>query len=734
MNIKPVGSLSTLVLALTCWTTSTCIPVRAADAAAATSGSATSSETSDSLQEIVVTAERHREDLQKTALSISVVTGEQLASTGITSYADAIQNVPAVQFEVASLNVTPGAPTFAIRGLGTDATQSQPSVTTFLDGVIQGGEGANFYDIDRIEVMRGPQGTLYGGNAPAGNVNIISNSPSFNGFSGSALIDVGNYGAVHTTGVANIPLTDALAVRVAANEVDRDNYASSSAPGSKETSERAKILYQLNADLSILVGTEQYQYSGLAVDGYQAMDLSGNLIGPYTPNVGWGSLDTQKYYSTITWNLGIGTLTYIPAYQYLTQQFEQATTLPENGINYIREVPTQETRTQDLRMTSNPGSEVTWVVGLYYDSFFNDSTLYVGKPSATAALPPVTSTIVAKPSTGDDQRSTAGYGQITVPIVSGLRVTGGLRYSSTDVYCPDCYVYIVGPHKTIPSDFNQTFDNVSYLGRVEADVAAKSMVYASVGTGFRPGGAGAQGQNFAAETATNYEIGSKNRFLDDRLQLNADVYYTNYPEYQNESDSQLTNGTVLASIVSIPARFEGIELESAAQLTHSDKLTLSAAYEHARYTGDSTIGPANPLYGTLAAAGVTLPTDGQALPHAPDWNVSAAYEHTWLLANDGYLLGNLNGRYLSSQSVYFGSCLYDPTLCTAGNSPAQFIQHPYTLADVAFGYHSPGDKYTFTAYCRNLTDEQYKTGILDAPDVAVLGAPRTYGFIVAAKW
>src|SRR6202046_3211750 len=204
------------------------------------------------LTEIVVTAQRRTEDLQKTPLAITAVSAAALDAQGIV-------NPVGLQDLVPSLNIVERGGTgtnSAIRGLVTDTTAPQggPSVAVNVDDIFVArtqATNANFYDINRIEVLRGPQGTLYGKNSTAGAVNIITNNPG-DTFAANAAVETGNYGTINTSEMVNLPITDTLAVRGAFQTVKHDGYIGQ-LDDADSYAARVKVLYTPIDNLSFLV-------------------------------------------------------------------------------------------------------------------------------------------------------------------------------------------------------------------------------------------------------------------------------------------------------------------------------------------------------------------------------------------------------------------------------------------------------------------------------------------------
>lgn len=672
------------------------------------------------LEEIVVTAERRSLGLQKTAVAVTALEGARLEATGQTSFNDVLQNAPSVQMQQAE---NPGSPTplIAIRGLGTDGSNKPPAVAVYVDGIVISWQNAQFYDLQRVEVLRGPQVTLYGGNNTAGAVNIITNNPSLDGFEASASLDAGNYGLFHTTAMANVPLSKDTGLRIAFNTVNRNNYGGLDGGSHDEVNARMKFLYSPGEALSLLVGGEFYRFSGVPYDDEQLQDSAGHLIGAKSPVMGYGSTLAQKYYVNLNWDLGVGVLTYIPAFQHMTSNLQSEDALVGSAdVNF----PKSDVVTQELRFASEPQSRLIWVSGVYYKHTDEKEITGIG---FAPTLP--TSPIIVVP----ESRifgSLGLFGQATLPITSTLRLTGGLRYSTDWVDHPQSLDFEPNPFGIPASQtyvpFNRTYHNWDYLARLEADVTATSLAYVSVSTGYRPGGPAVNGAAYAVERVHAFEIGSKNRLFDDKVQINVSAYYNNYPNFQNDDILYYPGNVQISTVVSVPAKFYGLELETIARLTRDDEIRISPAWEKATYVGNGTAVD-------LSGASSVLPTDGKDVPHAPRWNIFAAYDHTFELSNGARLVVSADAHYETKQAISFDSCVYLESTCAAEpTTPGKYIQPGYTLVDASLGFRSQSDKYSVTVYGRNIANVDYKTGY-DA-GVGILGAPRTFGVIVGTKW
>ncbi|WP_271146095.1 TonB-dependent receptor plug domain-containing protein [Brevundimonas sp. NIBR10] len=336
------------------------------------------------LGEVVVTAQRRSENLQRAAASVSVRTGQELEAEGKYTLSAILEDIP---------GVTGGAATFAASspgssagtdspaaglnfrgipsntGIGGSSTAVATSAAIYVDGVYSGVGGS--YDINRVEVLRGPQGTLYGRSATTGVVTVRTNDPGLSEFGFNATAEAGNHDLRHVTGAVNVPIIDGkLGLRLAGNYFDRDGYFSA---GDAITNKdlRAKLLYQPTEDLSVLLGYAQQdntQHSGGVTFNVSATDPESYIANPNP--IGDGENAFKQYWAEFNWSLGDMTLTYIPAFRTWESVARNiaiiappAGPFPGLGADQIITTPTDEFITHELRLASGTGSRLTWQAG-----------------------------------------------------------------------------------------------------------------------------------------------------------------------------------------------------------------------------------------------------------------------------------------------------------------------------------------------------------------------------------
>src|SRR5579863_7213757 len=285
---------------------------RSAQAAADTNDS--ESKRADTLEEIIITAQKRSENLQKSAVAVTAISGNTLSETGTVDAQGLTDLVPGVEVAQNNANTI-----FAIRGISstTDATLGDAAVAFHLDGVFEGRPAAAsglFYDIARVEVLRGPQGTLYGRNATAGTVNVITNAPDLSGYQGDVVVETGNYAELRTEAMLNAPLTDTFALRIAAQTLRHNGYLNSGYDDADDHAARLQALWKPNEAFSVLLFGDFFHQGGVGA-GYTQLPVGSDpwhtplpLItfsgGGYPSPPGTTDDLSWSVHAELTWDLG----------------------------------------------------------------------------------------------------------------------------------------------------------------------------------------------------------------------------------------------------------------------------------------------------------------------------------------------------------------------------------------------------------------------------------------------
>lgn len=694
----------------------------------------------EGLTEVIVTASRYAQDVQKESRPMDVLTGQQLASENVTGL-EALNNlVPGV-----SVGVSADQLQVYIRGVGdrTVTAQTDPGVAINYDGVyLPRAWEANliFFDDDRVEILKGPQGTLYGRNASAGAMNVDPALPTTQ-FSGDAEAEVGNYAAHMFTGDLNVPLNNVLAVRGSFQTNNHDGYLSDGSDDADSQAGRVQLLLKPSDEFSIRFdGT--YLHNGGNGNEFVARPLynpsnpwiaeandppfqalisspppTGFLLYPYTTH-GYQNISTAIALLDLEWKLFPGaTLTVIPAFV----DGDESVLVYPVITNLEHTLSKQDSI--EARLASDPAAPLVpglqWVVGAYasHEQLSEDVVAEEGA---------ILGTLTTEFNKLNDT-TWAVFGEGKYSILPALRVIAGVRYTSEQKLADGASIQ----SGAAPSPFTGTanFSKTTYRTGLEYDVAPQSMAYATVSTGFKAGGffAAPPPNTYQPENLTAYELGIKNRFLDNRLQLNVELFDWDYRNLQEQFISVLSNGGVgLVTRNAAQSTLRGVDLQLTALLTKEDVFSAETEYNHAVYNNyqyDTLfLGPPSPISTGCIAS--TVPTDslncsGYQLVKAPLWSGSVSYEHTLPLVNGDSLAFRAEEHF---SSAYW---LADDFIASE-RAPA------WAITDLFLTYTMSRIALRASLYVQNLENKAIYTYGVESPATpgitgADIGAPRTYG-------
>jgi len=658
--------------------------------AAAQTTQVTGAAKGNALEEVVVTAERRSTNVQKTPISITTIAGASIQAKAQTNVADVLQGVPALVVQASANGFA-----VAIRGVGFDISNNigSPSVALNYDGVFSDaldGSLIGFYDINRVEVLRGPQGTLYGRNAEAGVINIITNDPVLGKNGGSFGIGIGNYGLLSGTGAANVALGSNVAARFAFNYSNHSGYLSNGQDDDDEKSVRAKLLYQYSENTKFLI-TGEYDRDGGKGSGTVPGFTSKQPSSPWTTNSAPDDVynfDQWKLFGRADVDFGYGIATVIPSTQTLRDY-----NFTNLGFFLIQYGSRERQDSVEARVANEPDSPFKWTAGLYYfDKNDPDTTVL---PSLQYNL--------------SQANSKAVFGEVTIPLQSWLRATAGVR-ETRDVILTSLDQE-VGPGVFSKASLSDTFNDFDSKLELEADVAPQSLVYAERATGYRPGGlyALAPGDVFGAEHVDSYEVGSKNRFLDNRLQVDGDVYYFDYHNYQ--AGAVIFIGVIPTdTVTNAPgATAYGVETDTTYRVTPDDLVKLDLTYMHGTFEHGFVVGGTN--------------YSGEVLPHTPKFMVGLDLQHTVELGDYGDLTGEFNLSYQTSNYLTYQQDAYSR-------------QSAYALENASLLYQFPSGNSSLSLWSKNLSNQAIKTQLITAgPTTNInVNAPRTFGATYLMKF
>jgi iron complex outermembrane receptor protein len=716
------------------------------------------------LEEVMVTAQRRAEDLQEASIAVTAISGEAMLALGVTSAMDLTQVVPNL-----TVSQYGNGANVAIRGV-VSLNQSEvgnPAVAYNLDGVYLARQRAalsGIYDLDRVEVLRGPQGTLYGRNATAGSINVITTKPDLAEASASGSIGFGNYNAFQATGAFNMPLSDTVGFRGAFN-VDRHDGYVDNFPNNRKFDDmdlqagRVHLLWKPSDDFSALFTIDVAEYGGAGRGGNSTgapLGLYATSVGAtpyrYAAMIGPTSFDQSVESETLTlnWSLPLVDVTYVGNHRtddYLAK-VSQAIYGPlssycrdQNSLNCFHPLTNSSQDTQishELRF-SQETDRLKWVLGLYYFDESNDfDQTYEPDTVGNGTL----GRWVHRPNVFEG--SHAAFSQATWSLTDRLRLTGGVRYTEDrkkrdgftergpvgSIIGLDCVVGCV----VIATDHaDVTWTKTTWRAGVDFDLSPDSLLFAAVATGYKAGGfgSGEAPNNFpyGPENLTNYELGWKNQFLDRTLQLNVDAFFTKYEDYQATAGTVTATGTnVLFTVNAGTAEIKGVELESIYLLTPHDRLTFNATYLDAKFTSFFL-----PKGDGFSPGASFQPYDltGKDLPYAPHATARLGYQHTFDLPAGGALIAQVDSGYTAHQYMDY-------------HNFAVIAQDAYTRTSVSLTWER-SEMFSAQLYARNLENKAILAGAqadtlapgrnFDAfGKEAYYMPPRTYGIRLSAKF
>lgn len=759
--------------------TATAATAAAAQAAANAPAGADASQ----VTEVIVTATKRSTKLEKTPIAITAFSQQQLDRQGVKDVTDLARFVPSLEF---SEHADQGSINLTLRGIGNDAAFTEladPEVALYVDGIYSPraqGASVMMYDMQSVEVDRGPQGTLFGRNATAGAVNLITQRPNFDSTNGYVEVAGGSYNLLQTRGAINLPVSDTFAMRLAFITSEHDGYVNYQQPpqiqginssafvtqGMKYYAEdkksvRLSTLWKPNDKFEWNLNLEGYQDTGAPVlalmqDPRPGQSVWSALIdtAPQTDRFQYGIRSEMNYHLTpgidVSYIAGGG------------QTGGSANNDSDEGALPVTSTQAgfQEDHTvwshywsysHELQVKSVGNQTVDWILGGYYSHEDNSIRFdidqrdgYRDGPFSWAGTFIQAKRLI---------QSEAAFGQAVWHVNDRIRLTGGLRYTEdtkqdiggrniTYSGCPtgdstaQCdalasegmigpntpgifgvdpsgnanqVLAALGPGYSISNnDVKASWDKLTWLVRADMDITDKILGYASVGTGFKSGNIEDGGKTAGPETLTNYEVGGKFRFWDNRATLNLAAYYEDFVGYQvNQAVTvrDAAGNVVSSSLVTQNAKgaqVYGFEAEFNAQLTHADHVQMSFTAMH------SALDELMSFDARLYSGGVGTPLvelKGNSLPHVPDASGTFMYEHTFDLGGLGELTPRVTTHFeTSSWLSYF-------------EQGAPDRQSAYTRTDLLLHYQPLNSPWSAEAYVLNVENALVKA------DAEVAGPP-----------
>lgn len=723
------------------------------------SGKATEEHSSsDVFEEIIVTARRREERLQDVPMSSTVFTEQRLRELSVQDLFD-------IQFQAPNLQIAP------FPAVGADASismrgQSQfepvitldPAVGIYLDGVYFGratGALLNLVDLERVEVLMGPQGTLFGRNTTGGVISLISRKNTEGTFGGVVEATGGDFGSRHYSAAVSLPIVeDRLAARLTFDSARRDGFGRNTLLGEDLDDEDAQS-WRLNVNwspsdvLDVLFSvdsTRQREHSSLfRVNSIDPQVLDPACLGQTPPLFGcfvnflitgdnWSTalegderdirsdvssrhdLDVSGASATVTAQFERFGLRSITAYRELDRRNINDIDGTEWPILHPDADAGQHQFSQEFQVSGESGNtDAEWLAGLFYfDESGNDDTTVVSVPALNPFSP---STILPK----GKNRSLAVFGHLTYPIGHRTTLSAGARYtqerrelSEQQFNAAGCTLEFVNqpPCRT---EVSKRFDDWSYTFSLDRRLSEATLIYASTSRGFKSGGFNARAtkeiefQPFDPEILSNIELGMKTTYFDSRVQANLAFFYDDYQDIQRARLVALSQ-TEIASTVSNAARayVTGGELRISAkpvpELVWDASVGLTIA-EYREFDDTDTMGN-------------TVDKSGLEFPKTPRWNFSTRMNY------------ELPIRFRGATTLQAAYAWRDKSYSDVDNSSA-IAQGAFGLLDLRLSTYWVDWNLEFSLVAKNVTDEVYVTDGLDFSSQfgytgVFLGPPRTY--------
>jgi iron complex outermembrane receptor protein len=726
------------------------------------------SEDLGAIEEIVITTQKRAQNLQDVPISVTAITGEDLAALGIGESVDIAAQTPGLKIGFPSGETN--TPAIFLRGVGLNDynANSNGSVGWYMDEVyISQVTAQNFqlFDLERVEVARGPQGTLYGRNTTGGLVSFISRKPSHEVREGYLTASYGKWDTVRIEGAFGTPIGETIAARVSLAYNRADGYIDNEFPGGRDNNDannwagRFALSWQPSDSLDVLFNlhgaqnrslSAQYEHQGtndpitsapctvsqirsdVCVDAYGYRDAKNNERGEYNFE---GDLDIDTFGTFLRVELGLGemTLTSLSAYEWVDKLFEEDTDASPNQLIEIAYLNDGWEFTQELRLASD-GEGYHWQVGLYYlrervrvDNYLDlfrdlrplaeaiDPIAYPGgfDPGATALGAPIFS---SKTHYRQEVESAAAFGQLDWDFTEKLRGTIGGRFTwEQRDFVED--VEFQEPSFTVPVfTLRDSVDFKEWSAKLGLDYKPVEdlLLFASVSRGFKSGGFSgafafdpAELPPFDPETVWAYEIGAKWDLFDRRVRLNAGFFWYDYEDLQVFTTVNIAPAVIITILDNAgTAKIYGSEIELELAPLDGLYVKLGAEFLHTELVEFESFDPA-----------ISRAYEGNELVFAPGASLNGLIRYEISVAS-GTL--SLQTDFNYQDTVYFET----------GNDPI-LSQAPYAVWNARVGYAFEEGRYEVAAFARNLLDRNYLASAFKLSGLGfneqMWGHPRTYG-------
>jgi len=690
------------------------------------------------LEAVTVTAQRRDENSQKVPISVNTLTAKSIENSGLTNFTDLQYLVPGLQYDP-----TQGS-AFQIRGVGSTSFDfsNAKSVNVVVDDVVMDGQRINgltgLYDLNQVDVLMGPQGTLFGKNSTSGVINVTTNKPVLNDKQFTLGAKYGERTDFVTNAIANIPMGESSAIRFSAFANGQDGYGRYTTLNQRlgtsiERGARIKFLTEPGKDLSILLSAD-YAYhwdtsirtsvSGAPAIANAAQIALGVTPGPQNPDSAdssRGMIETKESGTSVKVNYKIGanTLTSITAVRTTNYNNDTpADLVPGNIYAYIPynmgRLSTDKV-SQEFRIASPTGQFAEYVGGLFYNRLSAQQTQVqwatLGAPTINAdgsratTFYALTGAIGAPGNTAlfdAKDETSALFGQVKLNFSDAFSLNIGGRYTwdtnsqslgyvnvdplpITGVANPTFIATSAPPYYPYGQISSSKF---TYRVAPQYQLSEEAMLYSSYTTGFKPSGIAFVGNKYdpyLEETVESFEIGIKSELFNRRLRLNADVYSQRFTNFQATVLTSIPGSAVLQSVIGNAGLLTSQGAELSATYLASKEWTVGGAITYTDAIFD------NYVYNT------TTNYSGTRLTNAPQWSASLYANYRAMIGGEKQLNASADYSYRSQYWTVVGQPSYSEV-------PA------YGLLNAKVGVKELGNNLEYGVYARNLLNQYYSTG------------------------
>ena len=692
------------------------------------------------LEEIIVTAQKRQESMQDVPISVSAITGEVIADRQIVNLSGLNNQLPNVQIN--SFANSPDSAVFTIRGVGVNDADPYvgTTVSVVVDGAVVGTNTAaliSLFDIERLEVLRGPQGTLFGANTTGGVVNVVTKQPTGE-YGGEAQLTAGNYGRLDANLAVNFPISDSLSGKISLLHTGHDGYFTNTLDGDDLGEQditvfRPYLKYETDNYDATLIGEYARMRNGsqtginispgdraLGIPGYTDSGEPVFVRGQNRDQPDQNDKDTYGITLSQNFSTGLGDWVAITNYR----EYDQDLYSDDDATEFVwlqthREIDHKQF-SQEIRTTVDINESLQVLVGGYYfaQEYFLDQ-----RGKLDGFLPGL-----GQPQTQDQEtESYSLFSQLYYDINDQWRLQAGLRLTreNTEAVSTSANtINLSGPatfnDPVIPGSFvraegDETWNEVGYKIGLDYQMNEDIMFYGYHAHGFKSGGFTGRiviAQDigpYDPEYVDTFEIGMKGDFFDSRLRANLSAFFNLYEDMQIVQNITYPSGANSASIINAAeAETWGFEADLTAAVT--DNLTLNVTLAHLQAEFEEFYTP----------AGAAL--SGNKLQDSPEWTSSESLTYV-IPMEAGEVELFAQHTYTDEKYSYFD------------NLPITLVDS-YNLYNANITYRDSSGRWSLGLYGRNLTDEEYFTQKLDFGVFALagVGAPREFGADLKFNW